>query len=114
MKYAITSVNMSSLTRRRMGKATTTVIDTDAADKLFEGCETPLDVERRYEQLHNAGVAVPGVKVVDIKTLDVRPEQPGPVVCSYCKGTIKDGDTSKTPSHGCCETCFRTGKAVQA
>ena len=73
MKFAITSVNISSTTRRRMGKATTTVIDTDAADGLFRGCTTPLDVERRYEHLHNAGVAVPTVKVVDVKVLMALP-----------------------------------------
>ena len=69
MKFAITSVTMSSTTRRRTGKATTTVIDTEAADKLFAQCTSPLDVERRYERLHNAGTTVPTVKVVDVKEL---------------------------------------------
>jgi hypothetical protein len=69
MLYAITAVTMSSTTRRRTGKATTTVIDTEAADKLFAKCGTPLEVERRYERLHNAGTTVPVVKVVDVKQL---------------------------------------------
>ena len=69
MKFAITSVTMSTLTRRRTGKATTTVIDTEAADNLFRGCDTPLKVEKRYEHLHNAGTTVPSVKVVDVKEL---------------------------------------------
>ena len=70
MLYAVTSVAMSSDTRRRTGKATTTVIDTLAADKLFAKCQTPLDVERKYEQVHNTGTRLaPTIKVIDVKQL---------------------------------------------
>jgi len=75
MKFAITSITMSTNTRRRMGKATTTVVDNDAADRLFQGCTTPHQVELRYEELHNAGMDVKGVKVVDIKQLTHLPPE---------------------------------------
>ena len=63
MKFLITAVTLSALTRRRRGKARTEVIDTES--EAYRGLTDPMDIEDRYEELHD----MPGqfAKVVDVR-----------------------------------------------
>lgn len=67
MKFLITAVPMSPSTRRRIGKATTEVVDT-TRHKKFKGLTTVAEVEARYEQLIKTDGFF-NVKVVDIRVV---------------------------------------------
>lgn len=66
MKFLVTAVTLSRETRRRRGKARTEVIDTDTLD-AYRGFTDPMDVEDRYEALHDVGAEF--VKVVDVREI---------------------------------------------
>ena len=65
MKFLITAVTLSTLTRRRRGKARTDVVDTETPE--YFGITDPAVIEYRYEALHNEPTQ--SVKVVDVRAL---------------------------------------------
>jgi hypothetical protein len=75
MKFLVTAVTLSRLTRRRRGKARTEVIDTltDLRYRVTRDgapITEPKDVERCYEHLHEEFGQI--VKVVDVR--EVQPD----------------------------------------
>lgn len=66
MKFLITAVTMSNLTRRRRGKAHTEVIDTEVT-AAYHGLTDPMDVEDKYEELHEELTQFE--KVVDVRVI---------------------------------------------
>jgi len=74
MKFAVTAVAMSRMTRRRVGKARTEIVDTEE-NELFHNrgvpITIPLDVELAYESFWNDlnKNSTDIVKVVDVRKL---------------------------------------------
>lgn len=64
MKYVVTSITLSPSSRRRMGKATTKIVDT-LEDTRYRVNSNIVEVERRFETLYSNKRQI--VKVVDIR-----------------------------------------------
>lgn len=68
MKFAVTAITISRMTRRRMGKSRVELVDTDS-QILFQKTKDPLVVEQVFEKFYNElhprshGL----VKVIDVR-----------------------------------------------